>query len=48
MKELSVHSSWDGMKTYIQDFVASYDAFQRNKGETMKIPGALQPLPIPT
>jgi hypothetical protein len=36
------------MKTYIQDFVASCDAFQRNKGETMKIPGALQPLPIPT
>jgi hypothetical protein len=34
MKELSIHSSGMDMKTYIQDFVASCDTFQRNKGET--------------
>jgi hypothetical protein len=36
------------MKTNIEDFVASCDAFQINKGDTMKIPWELQPLPIPT
>jgi hypothetical protein len=36
------------MKTDIQDFVATYDTYQRNKGETIKIPRALQQLPIPT
>jgi hypothetical protein len=34
------------MKTNIQDLVESYSAFQRNKRETMKIPGELQALPI--
>jgi hypothetical protein len=32
------------MKIDIQDFVETYDTFQRNKRETIKIPGALQPL----
>jgi hypothetical protein len=35
------------MKIDIHDFVASCETFQRNKGEMVKIPGALQPLPIP-
>jgi hypothetical protein len=36
------------MKEYIQDFAASCDAFQRNKGEMVKIPGSLKSFPIPT
>jgi hypothetical protein len=32
----------------IHDFVATYDTYQKNKGETIKMLGALQPLPIPT
>jgi hypothetical protein len=36
------------MKNDIQYFVASYDSFQIKKGETVKIPRVLQPLPIPT
>jgi hypothetical protein len=39
---------WDGMQSYIQDFVAYCDDFQRNKGDKVKIPGTLQKLPIPT
>jgi hypothetical protein len=39
---------WEGMKINIQDFVATYDTFQRNKGEIVKMLGALQPLSIPT
>ena len=38
---------WDGMKKDILTFVAECDVFQRNKGETIKSPSALQPLPIP-
>jgi len=33
------------MKTNIEDFVASRDAFQRNKGDTMKIPWELCNVP---
>jgi hypothetical protein len=36
------------MKIDIQDFVETYDAFQRNKGETMNMPRELQPLLIQT
>jgi len=36
------------MKTNICEFFASCDIFQRNKGETVKTPRELQPLPIPT
>jgi hypothetical protein len=35
------------MKQDIRNFVAECDVCQRNKGETIKSPGTLQPLPIP-
>jgi hypothetical protein len=38
---------WDGMKQDICKFVAECEVCQRNKGETVKSPGTLQPLPIP-
>jgi hypothetical protein len=38
---------WDGMKQYIHNFVIECDVCQRNKGETVKSLGTLQPLPIP-
>jgi hypothetical protein len=38
---------WDGMKQDIRNFVAKCDVCQCNKGETVKSPGTLQPLPIP-
>jgi hypothetical protein len=38
---------WDGMKHDIRKFVAECEVCQRNKGETIKSPGTLQPLPIP-
>lgn len=36
------------MKTDILTFVAKFDVCQCHKGETIKLPGTLQPLPIPT
>jgi hypothetical protein len=38
---------WDGMKHDVHNFVAECDVCQRNKGETVKSHGTLQPLPIP-
>jgi hypothetical protein len=38
---------WDGMKQDIRKFVAECEVCQRNKGETVKSPGTLQPLLIP-
>jgi hypothetical protein len=38
---------WDGMKQDVHTFVAECDVCQHNKGETVKAPGTLQPLPIP-
>jgi hypothetical protein len=38
---------WDGMKQDIHKFVAECEVCQCNKGETVKSPGTLQPLPIP-
>ena len=38
---------WTGMKNDILTFVAECDVCQRHKGETVKSPGKLQPLPIP-
>jgi hypothetical protein len=38
---------WDGMKQDIWNFVVECDLCQRNKGETVKSPGTLQPLLIP-
>ena len=35
------------MKKDIQNFIAECEFCQRNKGETVKTPGLLQPLPIP-
>jgi hypothetical protein len=35
------------MKQDIHKFVAKCEVCQRNKGETVKSPGTLQPLPIP-
>lgn len=37
---------WTGMKRDILTFVAECDIFQRHKGEIVKSPGTLQPLPI--
>ena len=37
----------EGMKKYIQNFVRECLVFQRNKGETIKASGLLQPLHIP-
>jgi hypothetical protein len=38
---------WEGMKQDIHTFVVECDTCQCNKGETIKTPGTLQPLPIP-
>jgi hypothetical protein len=38
---------WEGMKKDIHTFVVECGLCQRHKGETMKTPSALQPLPIP-
>jgi hypothetical protein len=38
---------WDGMKQDVRNFVFECDVCQCNKGETVKSPGTLQPLPIP-
>jgi hypothetical protein len=38
---------WDGMKREVHTFVDECDVCQRNKGETIKSPGTLQPLLIP-
>jgi hypothetical protein len=35
------------MKQNIRKFVDECEVCQRNKGETVKSPGTLQPLPIP-
>jgi hypothetical protein len=39
---------WDGMKQDVHTFVVECDVCQRNKGETIKTPGTLQPLLIPS
>jgi hypothetical protein len=38
---------WNGMKQDVHNFVVECDVCQRNKGETFKSPGTLQPLSIP-
>ena len=39
---------WDGLKSDIQKFVAECLIFQQSKVETIKAPGLLQPLSIPS
>ena len=39
---------WTSMKNDILTFVVECDVCQRNKGEIIKLPGTLQPLPLPT
>ena len=39
---------WDGLKSDIQKFVAECLVCQQNKVETIKTPGLLQPLSIPS
>ena len=39
---------WDGLKSEIQKFVAECLVFQQNKVDTIKTPGLLQPLSIPS
>jgi hypothetical protein len=39
---------WDGMKQDVRNFVVECDVCQRNKGKTVKSPGTLQSLPIPS
>ena len=38
---------WPGMKSYIQKYVQSCVVCQQAKGEHVKYPGKLQPLPVP-
>lgn len=38
---------WEGMNKYIHKFIIKCEVFQRNKGETVKSLGLLQPLLIP-
>ena len=38
---------WAGMKKDIFHFVTECEVYQRNKGETIKSLGSLQPFPIP-
>ena len=38
----------DGLKTHVQRFVVECLVFQQNKVETVKTPGLLQPLAIPS
>jgi hypothetical protein len=47
MNGSNIHFFWEGMKQDICTFVAECDIFQCNKGEKVKTPGTLQPLPIP-
>jgi hypothetical protein len=39
---------WDGLKTDVQRFIVECLVFQQNKVETIKTPGLLQPLAIPS
>ena len=39
---------WDGLKSDIQKFVVECLVFQQNKVETIKTPGIIQPLSIPS
>ena len=39
---------WNGLKTDVQKFVTKCLVFQQNKVETIKTPGLLQPLSIPS
>ena len=39
---------WEGLKSDIQKFVAEFLVCQQNKVETIKTPGLLQPLSIPS
>ena len=39
---------WDGVKSDIENFVAECLVCQQNKVETIKTPGLLQPLSIPS
>ena len=43
-----ISRSLGGIKSNLQDFVVTCDTFQRNKVETVKTLGELQPLPIQT
>jgi hypothetical protein len=38
---------WEGMKHDVLNFVVECDVCQRNKGETIKSPSMLKPIPIP-
>jgi len=37
----------DSMKKYVHTFLVECDVCQLNKGEKIKYPGTIQPLPIP-
>jgi hypothetical protein len=39
---------WEGLKNHVQKFVSEFLVCQQNKGETIKTPGLLQPLVIPS
>jgi hypothetical protein len=39
---------WEGLKIDVQNFVSECLVWQQNKGETIKTPGILRPLAIPS
>jgi transposase InsO family protein len=39
--------AWSGMKAAVQTFVAAYAICQQSKPDKSKLPGLLQPLPVP-
>jgi hypothetical protein len=39
---------WEGIKSNVQNFVVECVDYQQNKGDTIKTPGLLQPLDIPS
>ncbi|TQD76709.1 hypothetical protein C1H46_037743 [Malus baccata] len=47
-KRLTNNFNWPGLKKEVKTFVAACDTCQRINYESMKPPGPLQPLPIPT
>ncbi|KAM2479466.1 hypothetical protein PS1_003203 [Malus domestica] len=47
-KRLTTNFNWPGVKKDVKTFVAACDICQRINYETIKLPGSLQPLSIPT
>lgn len=46
-RHLKQHFGWTGMKTVVHDFVSSCQVCQQAKPDRSRLPGLLQPLPLP-